>query len=335
MWKTLWASLADPSEALSAGDLALVHGAVLRQCAGKDGGAPGDAFLTDPPACNFQVAELECSPGQAPSTCLPAAKVRTFKKIYRCPLDPLTHELIAPGVTYGSELLWPRFFIGRKNPMAADRPWPGMLADMIYQDPQFLTEEKYLSFNFGSDYRALLKKRIAGETAESVFDNRNRDLDAFEREGGKVIEYHGWDDPNIPSLEAVRLFESVVADQARRHNLSEARALRVTVRFYRLFMVPGMGHCGGGAGPSDFGQPGHRPVKIDPQHDTLLALDRWVERGIAPRQFIASRTNAMTGKVDMSRPICPYPEEPRWNGHGNPKEAASFVCADPRPQRTT
>ena len=214
--------------------------------------------------------------------------------------------------------------------MPAARPWSGMLADMIYDDPAYLTQEKHLSFNFGSDYSALLKMIIAGHGVESVFDSRNRDLDAFERAGGKVIQYHGWDDPNIPSLAAVDLFDSVLASEARRHHLSSPQAQRVTLRFYRLFMVPGMGHCGGGAGPGDFGQPGHRAPSRDPQHDTLTALDRWVEQGVAPRQFIAARVNPKTHAVTMTRPICPYPQEPCWNAHGNPREAASFTCAYPK-----
>lgn len=332
MWNTLWASLADPRNALTPPELSLVHSAVLRQCVGKDGGVPTDGFLTDPPACNFKVAQLECRAGQDPTTCLPAKAVQIFQKIYQGPVDPRTRESIAAGVTPGSELMWPQYFVGKKNPMPADRPWPGMLADMIYSDPAYLTQERYLSFNFGTDYRALRKKTIDGETADSVFDNRNRDLDAFERAGGKIIEYHGWDDSNIPALSAVQFFDGVVASEARRRHLAPAQAQRVALRFYRLFMVPGMGHCGGGAGPSNFGQPGHRPGR-GPEHDTLTALDRWVEQGAAPKRFIASDADVKTRKAAMTRPICPYPEEPRWNGSGNARDASSFTCVVPNPIR--
>jgi feruloyl esterase len=94
-----------------------------------------------------------------------------------------------------------------------------------------------------------------------------------------------------------------------------------------------MGHCGGGAGPADFGQPGHHPSGTGAEHDILTALDRWVERGIAPRQFIASRMVTGTRGVGMTRPVCPYPEEPRWNGRGNPNDAGSFACAIRTPIR--
>jgi feruloyl esterase len=326
LWDTRWASLSKPTEALTVADLALVHRAVLRQCVGKDGGAPSDAFLTNPPACGFRPEVLQCTVGRNTSTCLSSAKIGILEKIYQGPVDPLTGESIRAGVTPGSELTWERFFAGKTNPAPADRPWAAFLTYMMYSDPSWLSKEKYLSFSFGRDYEAVRRKRVAGEPLDAVWNTRNRDLDAFVASGGKVIEYHGWDDGNIPALSAVRFFNSIVADQARHRHLSPARARQVTLHFYRLFMVPGMGHCGGGAGPSDFGQPGHRPQGHDPEHDTLTALDRWVERGVAPKQFLASRMNVSTHEADMTRPICPYPEEPRWNGSGNPRDASSFTC---------
>jgi feruloyl esterase len=330
LWDTLQASLAKPDAALTPADLALVHRAVLRQCVGKDGGAPSDAFLTNPPACDFQPEVLQCTPGQDPSSCLSPAKIGILENIYRGPVDPLTRTSIRAGVTPGSEMTWERFFAGKKNPAEPDRPWAAFLVYMVYSDKSYLPKEKYLSFSFGKDYEAIRRQKVAGEPLDAVWNTRNRNLDAFEASGGKVIEYHGWDDGNIPALSAVRFYDSIVADQARRHRLSPVKARQVTLRFYRLFMVPGMGHCGGGAGPSDFGQPGHRPVKSDAEHDALTALDRWVEHGIAPGQFIASSGDARTRKLNMTRPICPYPEEPRWNGRGDPHDAGSFTCAAPK-----
>ena len=153
-------------------------------------------------------------------------------------------------------------------------------------------------------------------------------------EGGKVIQYHGWDDANIPALEAVDFFQEVVADQAKRHGLSLQQAQEETEQFYRLFMVPGMGHCSGGAGPNSFGQGGARPIKVDPEDDTLTALEVWVEKEIAPNKFIGSRVDAKTSAVDMTRPICAYPKTPTWNGTGNANDASSFVCADKPHSRT-
>ena len=334
LWDTLQASLSHPAEALTPEDIALVHRSVLRLCAGKDGGAPSDGFLTDPAACNFKPEALRCTTaGWNPSTCLSSAKIDLLEKIYRGPVDPLTRASIRAGVTPGSELTWERFFAGKKNPAEADRPWAAFLVYMVYSDPGYLPKEKYLSFSFGEDYEAIRRQRVAGEPLDAVWNTRNRNLDAFEAAGGRVIEYHGWDDGNIPALSAVRFFNSVVADRARRDHLSLAKARQVTLRFYRLFMVPGMGHCGGGAGPSDFGQPGHRPSSTDAEHDTLTALDRWVEQRDAPGRFIASRVDTKTRRVSMTRPICPYPQEPHWNGRGNSSDAGSFTCAIPNSTR--
>ncbi len=135
-------------------------------------------------------------------------------------------------------------------------------------------------------------------------------------ERGKVIQYHGWDDPNIPALEAVNFHDAVVADQAKRHSLTEQKAEQETDAFYRLFMVPGMGHCSGGPGANSFAQ-----------GEPVTALESWVEKGIAPDQFIGSHVvDQRAGTVDMTRPICAYPKIPTWNGTGNANDANSFVC---------
>ena len=330
LWNTLAASLANPAEALQPAQISLVHQRILQQCGAKDGGAPSDPFLTDPLECNFDPAVLRCDAGQDPSTCLSPAQVEIFRKIYQGPVEPNTHESILSGLTPGAELMWDRYFAGKKNPVAADRPWAGFLTYMVYSDPDYLAQEKYLSFDFARDYVATRRKRVGGESLDSSWNTRNRDLDAFRQAGGKIIHYHGWDDPNIPPLEAVKFFMSVVADQARRHRLGAEQALQMTQQFYRLFMVAGMGHCFGGEGPSSFGQNGQRAQKADPEYDTLLALERWVENGVAPERFIASRLNSKTSAVEMTRPICPYPKSPVWNGSGSASEAGSFECADDR-----
>ena len=327
LWNTLAASLANPPDALQPAQITLVHQAILRQCVAKDGGAPTDTFLTDPTACNFDPSTLQCAAGQDASTCLSPAQVGIFRKIYQGPVEPRTHESILSGLTPGSELMWDRYFVGKKNPVSADRPWAGFLTDMVYSDADYLAQQKYLSFDFDKDYAALRRKKVAGESLDASWNSRNRDLDAFKQAGGKIIHYHGWDDPNIPALEAVKFFMSVVADQARRHHLPPEQALEMTQQFYRLFMVAGMGHCFGGEGPSSFGQNGQRAPQADAEHDTLLALERWVENDTAPGRFIASRLDSKTGNTSMTRPICPYPQSPVWDGSGSASEASSFKCA--------
>jgi len=109
--------------------------------------------------------------------------------------------------------------------------------------------------------------------------------------------------------------------------------------FYRLFMVPGMAHCGGGAGPNAFGNGVNGPV-LDAWHDLLIALDRWVEQGVAPDQIIATKyvNDQPASGIAFQRPLCPFPQVARYNGSGDPTSASGFTCVnderdnDPRDQ---
>src|SRR5262249_41489144 len=109
--------------------------------------------------------------------------------------------------------------------------------------------------------------------------------------------------------------------------------LQRTKRFYRLFMVPGMRHCYFGPGATSFGGVGQQiPPSRDPMHDVQAALERWVERGIAPNRIIATKytdDSATTRTVRLTRLLCPYPQIPRYRGSGNPDDARSFVCSEP------
>jgi feruloyl esterase len=142
-----------------------------------------------------------------------------------------------------------------------------------------------------------------------IINNINPDLRAFQANGGKLIQYHGWADPDISPLNSINYYQSVVQFMDRGgHGLSE------TKDFYRLFMVPGMFHCNGGPGPNTF--------------DTLGALEQWKEKGAAPDKMIA--THATNGAVDRTRPLCPYPQEAQWKGSGSTDQADNFACALPK-----
>lgn len=333
-WNTLAASISNESEALKPNQVSLIHKEVLKQCVGKDGGAATDTFLSNPLACTLDTKPLACSAGADPDSCLSPGQLTDLAKIFQGPSDSRTHKQILAGLVPGTETSWDRYFTGKKNPVGTERPWAGFLAYVAFSDPDYLSKEKYLTFNFGTDYETISQKKIAGQTLEAVFDTSTRDMDPIKAEGGKVIQYHGWEDPNIPSLEAVNFYKEVVADEAKRHHLSEQQALAETEKFYRLFMVPGMGHCGGGAGPNNFGQ-NPPAVKANPEVDVLSALETWVDGGVAPEEFIGSHLDPKTHAVDMTRPVCPYPKTPVWNGSGNANEAGSFTCADqPQAERT-
>ena len=126
-------------------------------------------------------------------------------------------------------------------------------------------------------------------------------LAAFARHGGKLILYHGWADQQVAPGSSVEFYRSV---SALSPDPKQAGA------WVRLFMVPGMGHCGGGEGPDSF--------------DSLSALESWVEQGHAPDRIVAAHVTA--GKVDRTRPLCAYPRVARYNGSGSTDEAANFTC---------
>ena len=162
---------------------------------------------------------------------------------------------------------------------------------MVYDDPNW----NWRTFDLDRDVE---KSRKAHN---GVFAAINPDLSAFAQRGGKLLTYHGWADPNIASEASVNFYKATTAATKSPANSPD---------WVRLFMVPGMGHCSGGEGPDSF--------------DMLTPLDRWVEAGEVPTRIIASRTR--NGRVDMTRPLCPYPQVAFYVGSGSANEATNFVC---------
>ena len=160
---------------------------------------------------------------------------------------------------------------------------------MVFENPEW----RWPSFDFDKDV-VYTDRKLA-----HILNATNPDLAAFKARGGKLIQYHGWSDAAISPLNSVEYFKSV---QVRMGD---------TGSFYRLFMVPGMGHCGGGEGTDEF--------------DKVGMLARWVEHGESPDQITASRSVA--GKVVRTRPLCPYGKVARWTGSGSTDVAGSFICA--------
>jgi len=129
-------------------------------------------------------------------------------------------------------------------------------------------------------------------------------MKAFFSHGGKLLLYHGWSDPNVPTLNTIKYYNSVIDAMGGAANASKS---------IRLFLEPGMGHCGGGEGPNVF--------------DKVTALEQWVEQGKAPEKIVASHSS--NGKVDRTRPLCPYPQVAKYTGTGSIDDAANFVCRMP------
>jgi feruloyl esterase len=145
------------------------------------------------------------------------------------------------------------------------------------------------------------------------------DFAEFKKRGGKLMQWHGWTDSLVTPLGSIDYYKRVMAAQ---------EAPSKTQDFYRLFMAPGVDHCGGGPGPNQFGQAGGNG---DPEHDIVAALYHWVEKGIAPGKVIATKyvDNDPAKGVVMTRPLCPYPQVAKYKGSGDANNAANFVCAVP------
>jgi feruloyl esterase len=260
-----------------------IHEAVLRACDGLDG--VEDGVLEDPTRCKFDPEALACKSGEGPS-CLNSAQVETARKIYATRNDARTNRMVLPGLTRGSELGWAT--MGGPEPLSIGLD---LFRYVVFEDPNW----DYRTFRFDSDVART-------EKAERGWLNAlDPNLKPFFDRGGKLIQYHGWNDPQIPPGFSVSYYESV------RSAFHDNAALQTS---YRLFMVPGMAHCGGGEGTASF--------------DMLTALEQWVEDGKAPDRILASRVKDR--KVDRTRPLCPYPQLATYKGTGDTADAANFVC---------
>jgi feruloyl esterase len=157
-----------------------------------------------------------------------------------------------------------------------------------------------------------------GATLNSVDPN----LRPFKLQGGKLIQYVGWGDTAISPENDINYYNAVAQELGGREGIRD---------FYRLFMVPGMAHCGGGPGANAFGQGVNGPNPSDASDDILTALDQWVEHRNAPDQIIATKyvnDNPSQG-VAFQRPLCPFPQFAKYKGTGSTTSAASFACVRP------
>ncbi len=281
--------------------------AVNAACDALDG--VRDGILNDPRQCHFDPAMLACKGADTPS-CLRPAQVSAVKKLYAGLRGP-EGEVLYPGLLPGGEegpSGW-AFWITGAGPGEGHHAKLGIpfLRYVAFEDPDW----DYHSFRFSRPDGLDNDIDFVDGKLGAMFNAIDPNLFPFRANGGKLIQYHGWSDPDITPLNSINYYESVV----RRIGAGNNHGLRDTQEFYRLFMVPGMQHCGGGPGPATF--------------DMLEALENWVEKGIAPDRIVASHSS--NGAVDRTRPLCPYPQEARWNGSGSTDDAANFVCALPEP----
>ncbi|GAA2431547.1 tannase/feruloyl esterase family alpha/beta hydrolase [Actinomadura vinacea] len=263
------------SEIVPASKLPLLTNTAIKQCGARDG------FLTDPRRCSFNPAKLQCPDGDAP-TCLTQRQVQAVRKMYSGARDPRTGKRIYPGWPVGSEAPvvdasgnvrqgWNRYW-GTTEPSRANfwRHW-------VFNDPNW----NWWKFDYHRDMRYAQRK------LGPIINATDPNLKPFKRSGGKLLMYTGWADPVVSAYDTIDYYNQVVQFTSNGRNSD-------TQEFARLFMVPGMSHCGGGPGPNVF--------------DTLTPLTRWVERGTAPTEIVATKyvnDNPAEG-VSLTRPLHPF-----------------------------
>jgi feruloyl esterase len=262
---------------------AVIHAAVLAACDAMDGVT--DGVLEDPTRCKFDPKVLECNSGDGDG-CLTPAQVVAARRIYSPSINPRTQQPIYRGLERGSELGWKTW--GGRTPLSIGTDY---FKYVVFEDANW----NYMTLDFDRDV-ARAEKLDSGR-----INALDPDLRPFFARGGKLIQYHGWNDPQIAPGNSEDYYRSVLKFMRNADKVSES---------YRLFMVPGMAHCGGGDGASNF--------------DMLAALERWVEEKKVPERVVASRVR--DGKVDRTRPLCPYPQTAHYKGSGSTDDAANFVC---------
>jgi feruloyl esterase len=261
----------------------LLHRAVVQACDALDG--LKDGLIADPTRCAFDPGVLQCQTADA-TGCLTPAQVETARLIYSPAENRKTTRAIG-GLAPGSELGW------TATGWTASARSTGLdqFRFIVFNDPGWEVQQ----FNVESDIAR------ADETDGGTINALDPNLKPFIDRGGKLIQYHGWSDPQISPLNSTQYYARVL------DALGGAARIQGS---YRLFMVPGMAHCGGGEGPNAF--------------DMMGALEQWVEHGKAPDRIVASHSTA--GTVDRTRPLCPYPQVAIYAGKGSTDEAASFEC---------
>ncbi|MBV9782963.1 MAG: tannase/feruloyl esterase family alpha/beta hydrolase [Acidisphaera sp.] len=303
MMSFLWGGLLpaeNPAATLTTAALTLLNTAVLQQCEGSQ--AVQDGFLLHPRACHYDPAQLLCQSGQDPSTCLTAPQVQEAERLYSAVRDPVTGLKLYPGFVRGSESQWALI----QGLLVGAYAQP-LLANAVFDNPNW----DWTTFNFDSD-AFLVDKKLS-----PYINAINPDLHPL-KSHGKLIVTQGWADALNAQTLPIEYYDSVVLDQG---------SLGATESFYRLFMVPGMSHCGGGPGPNTVGG-STPPTEITAQRDVLTALQAWVEDGIAPAKFIATKYvgDKPANGILLERPLCPYPEVIRYRG-GDTSQASSYECA--------
>jgi feruloyl esterase len=312
--------IATPDSYVPSSKLAAITAAVMAKCDAKGTALDGvaDGILTDPRACRFKPAELLCKAVDSDS-CLTAPQVKTLEAFYAGG-HTSDGKPIFPGYAVGGEADeggWSFWITGEaKGRSAAFGFSNSYFTNMVYPGSVPAFDLKMASLD--EAYKAA-KLKTAGD-----LDANDPNLKPFFARGGKLILYHGWNDPAISPLSTIDYYDKVL----------RATGKRETEDSVRLYMAPGMDHCIGGPGPDSFNQFGWNPAHgpDDPKRDVYLALEQWTEGGMAPAEIIATKyVSEVSSEVKRTRPLCPYPQVAKYKGAGDTDKAESFVCATAKP----
>jgi feruloyl esterase len=278
--------------------LPAIQAAARKACDASDGST--DNLVGDPGACRFDPSVLACQ-GAENDQCLTPPQLKALRTLYDGLRDP-KGKLLFPGYSPGGEAEpggWGQWITGSAPERSLLFAFgTNFFKYMLYNDPNW----DYKTFDLQKDLAAAQKK------LSPILDSADPDLSKFAARGGKLLLFHGWCDAAIPPAAAIQYYESV----------QKKMGARRVAEFVRLYMVPGMQHCGGGSGPSNFDQNG--VGNGDPASSMPSALEAWVERGVAPGSIVAS------GPQGLKRPLCPHPQVARQKTSGDFKDPANFAC---------
>jgi feruloyl esterase len=286
-------AFSQPGASLSEAAATRLNDAVLAACDTKDG--IEDGIITDPRSCKFDPAVIQCKPGESDGKCLTPAQVTAVRTVYAGVKAP-DGEYASFPLSRGSEGGWSRFIATDKpadqTALATTAAGAGLggLVPRLFGVASFdLTR-----FSAAHDFATVRKSAFAKE-----YEAKSSNIGPFFEHGGKLILWHGFDDPGPSPLATIEYYQKV--------EKATGAAANSDLRFY---LLPGVYHCRGGPGADQF--------------DSLAAIDAWVDQGKAPETLLATRADHK-----LSRPLCRYPALPHYKGGGDPRSAESFECRAP------
>ena len=305
-----------PGHKLSDAKLAVLHKAAVSACGAKSNGLFGDPFIGDPPACKFDPAVLSCT-GADSDACLTTAEVQTAKDFYSGPVNRAGHAIYY-GWEPGSE--------------APGRSGWGFIQAAPNGEPAF---DGLFKWVFGPewDWRKFDFERDMPKVDEELGPALNGvtrgDLSRFRARGGKMVIYQGWADTLVAPAQTLAFYNELGKKFGGTQKEQE---------FARLFMAPGVMHCGGGDGPSAFNSASGgagKPPSDKPEEDIFAAMIHWVEDAVAPTQVVATKyVDGTPAKgIAMKRPLCAYPQKPWYKGSGDTNDASNFTCSAEKPMK--